>query len=126
MSIFREEATQMCEQAFRGWDVNVMQEAIRQGEIDPLVGQGGQFFCVTHQKPAFLAPQRIVNLAFISVYAKVIRMGKMAHVGSRPAFDIQNTPHLLQIVMSGAGRELLLGEESHPRPVNSRLSHDRF
>ena len=38
----------MCEQAFRGWDVNVMQEAVRQGEVDPLVEQGGQLFCVTH------------------------------------------------------------------------------
>jgi hypothetical protein len=70
----------MCAQAFRGWDVNVMQEAVRQYEVDPLAGQDGQFPRVGHPKLALLASQRTANLAFIPVYAKVISMGKIARV----------------------------------------------
>jgi hypothetical protein len=126
MSMFREEATQMCKQAFRGWLVNVMQEGVRHDEVEPLAGQYGQFPRVGHPKPAFVAPLRAANKAFISIYYKVISMRKMARVGSRLASDVQYATHSLKIAMRGDGRELLLGEGRHPKPVNDRLSHDRF
>jgi hypothetical protein len=65
-----------------------MQEAIRQDEVEPFAGQYGQFFRIGHQKPAFVAPLRASNVAFIPVDAQVITLGKMARVGSRAASDV--------------------------------------
>ena len=106
--------------------VQVVQEAVDQDEIEPLVVRDLVRRHIRGDERAAMALSRTGDVLRIDVDAEVVSGLEVWRIRAGAAADVQDSSNPTEVVMRPRGAQLLLGIGRYPQPVHPGLLHDPF
>src|SRR5271155_5088467 len=101
--------------------VQVVEETVRQYEIESLPRRGTIVADVRNYEISLVPSTRTFDIALVEINTEIVDLKKMSRVCARTASHIEHTTHTAQIVVRENRGELLFRKRGLPQPVHGTV-----
>jgi|SRR6266536_332923 len=104
--------------------VDVVKETVHKNKVETLLRRDSISRRIRHEKLAFMATSRIVDIRRIAIYTGVVCVSKVPRIRSWTAAHIKDSIDFSQIVVGHHRGEFVVREGSLPQAVSVGKLHD--
>src|SRR6266536_2127071 len=104
--------------------VDVVKETVHKNKVETLLRRDSISRRIRHEKLAFMATSRIVDIRRIAIYTGVVCVSKVPRICCWTTAHIEDPTDLLQVIMCEDRGEFVFGKGSLPQPVSMGKLHD--